>query len=140
MSEQSSVVEVYQLHVWLCEILPLFGAGDEAEAVGTPLESHYPINDGHQRLQIQGEPWDDHDSVVCSAHEFHWSQIDDKFANCILLTVPKRHRDRRTVGFHIAHHDVNQGVYPCWRGLCHAGVLLRTRGDQSGSHIHIVFL
>ena len=57
MSEQSSIVEVYQLHVWLCEILPLFGAGDEAEAVGTPLESRYPIKDGRQRLQIQGEPW-----------------------------------------------------------------------------------
>jgi hypothetical protein len=74
MSEQSSIVEVYQLHVWLCELLPLFGARDEAEAVGTPLEGRYPIKDGHQRPQIQGEAWEDHCSVVCSAHEFHWGR------------------------------------------------------------------
>jgi hypothetical protein len=29
-------IEVYQLHVWLCEILPLFGAGSVLATLGLP--------------------------------------------------------------------------------------------------------
>jgi hypothetical protein len=51
MSEQSSIIEVYQLHVWLCEISPLIWRR-------LLVRSDSSIADLHYTLQI-AMGWDD---------------------------------------------------------------------------------
>jgi len=64
MSEQSSIIEVYQLHVWLCEISPLIWRWLLVRGDRTILDLHHPLqiaigwDDAHlHRFRIRGKDY-----------------------------------------------------------------------------------
>jgi len=84
-----------------------------AEALRMPLESRHVLEDGLERLHIQGESCHHDGAIMFSTDEFHGCRRDDEFRELVLLMIPPPQRSHRTVGFHAARHGINQLCHPC---------------------------
>ena len=84
-----------------------------SEVLRMPVERRHALEDGLERLHIQGESWYHDGPIMFSADEFHGCGIDDEFHKLVILMIPPSQRSHRTVGFHAARQALNQLCHPC---------------------------
>src|SRR5262247_3045449 len=63
-----------------------------------PVERRHALENGLERLHIQGESWYHDGPIMYSADEFYGCRIDDEFHELLIFMIPPSQRSHRTVG------------------------------------------